>query len=146
MKKTIVIASDHAGFHLKKFLVEHLQNKFLVDDLGCPSQASVDYPDFAGLVAKKISQGQAEKGVLVCGTGIGMAITANKFKGVRAAAITDLFSAKMARQHNNLNILCLGARVVGQGLATEILEVFLNTPFEGGRHEARVKKIHEFEI
>ncbi|MBI4411617.1 MAG: ribose 5-phosphate isomerase B [Deltaproteobacteria bacterium] len=142
----IVLASDHAGFPLKKEVIGALKEiKASFEDLGCHSENSVDYPDFASQVARKVSAGEAERGILLCGTGVGMAITANKFKGVRAAAIGDLFTAKASREHNDLNVLCLGGRVVKPVVAREIVKTFLQTPFAGGRHEKRVEKIKKIE-
>ncbi len=143
----IVLASDHGGFSLKQEVLRYLSGaaNVTVEDLGAFSDDSVDYPDYAGLVAEKVSSKEADRGILLCGTGVGMAITANKFKGVRAAAITDLFSAQMAREHNDINVLCLGGRVVASPLAKEIVALFLKTAFAGGRHEKRVEKIKKFE-
>ena len=142
----IAIASDHAGLQLKQELIEALKTrKAEFHDHGTSSNESVDYPDFATLVAKAISGGQAECGVLVCGTGIGMSIAANKHPGIRAAVCTNEFEARMTRAHNDANVLCLGQRVVGGGVARGILEVFLETKFEGGRHQRRVQKINDAE-
>ena len=142
----ILIASDHGGFTLKQEILKFLKsNQFTATDLGAFTADAVDYPDMAALVAKEVSEGRADRGILICGTGVGMAITANKFKGVRAAALTDLFSARMAREHNDLNVLCLGGRVLGVALAEEITNTFLKTPFAGGRHEKRVNKIKNHE-
>jgi ribose 5-phosphate isomerase B len=139
----VVIASDHAGFTLKLSLVQALaEAKVLVEDLGPSSTAAVDYPDFAKKVSDAVAGGGSQTfGVLVCSTGTGMSIAANKVKGIRAALCRSEFEARMARAHNDANVLCLGERVTGSGLARAILEVFLNTPFEGGRHAARVGKI-----
>ena len=138
----ISIACDHAGVDLKNDLIKILQNKNIaVVDHGCKHNQSVDYPDYAKLVALDVQQHRADCGILVCGSGIGMAITANRFKAVRAASITSVYSAELARKHNDLNVLCLGARVVGGGLAVAILEKFLTTEFEAGRHVGRVAKI-----
>jgi ribose 5-phosphate isomerase B len=143
----IAIASDHAGLSLKIELVEVLQARGdRVEDLGTHSGDSVDYPDFASQVARAVGKGEVERGVLVCGTGIGMSIVANKHRGVRAAVCTSDFEARMARAHNDANVLCVGQRVVGPGLARSILEAFLNTAFEGGRHERRVQKIRDVEV
>lgn len=138
----IAIAADHAGFELKGQIASHLKKLgHDVSDLGCHSSDSVDYPDYAVLVAKNVGAKQVDRGILICGTGVGMAITANKTRGVRAASLADVFSAKMARSHNDLNVLCLGARVVGTGLAQMIVETFINTAFEGGRHQKRIEKM-----
>lgn len=142
----ILIASDHGGFALKQDILKFLtENKIPYEDLGCFSADSVDYPDYAAALAKQVSDGKANKGILLCGTGVGMAITANKFKGVRAAAITDTATAKLAREHNDLNVLALGGRVLQPSVAREIVRVFLETPFEGGRHAVRVEKIKNYE-
>jgi ribose 5-phosphate isomerase B len=143
----VAIASDHAGLPLKRELVEVLQSRgYEVKDSGTHSGDSVDYPDFASEVARAVGKGEVERGVLVCGTGIGMSIVANKYRGVRAAVCTSEFEARMARGHNDANVLCVGQRVVGGGLARAILAVFLETAFEGGRHERRVQKIRDVEV
>lgn len=140
----ISVASDHAGFVLKQEILEHLKALGISsEDLGCPSTESVDYPDYARKVAEAVSSGRAERGILLCGSGIGMAMAANRFPGVRAAAVIDVESARLTRQHNDANVLCLGGRLTGSGEAVKILDEFLNTPFEGGRHERRVKKIED---
>ena len=142
----IILASDHAGLELRQELVAGLRERGLAfDDVGPTTRDSVDYPDFASQVAKAVASGQYTHGVLVCGTGIGMSIVANKYRGVRAALCTTEFEARMARAHNDANILCLGQRVVGAGVGRAILDAFLATPFEGGRHEKRVQKIREAE-
>jgi ribose 5-phosphate isomerase B len=140
----IAIASDHAGYPLKESLKKHLLSKGTeTEDFGTRSEDSVDYPDYAKRVAEAVSTGKAKQGILVCGTGIGMSMTANRFPGVRAAVATTPFMAKMARAHNDANVLCLGSRVVDEKAAREILDQWLSEPFEGGRHERRVKKIEE---
>lgn len=137
----VAIASDHAGVTLKATLVQALaEAKIACEDLGPSTTASVDYPDYAKKVTAEVLKGDTV-GVLVCSTGTGMSIAANKVKGIRAALCRTEFEASMARAHNNANVLCLGERVTGSGLARAILEVFLRTPFEGGRHAARVEKI-----
>jgi ribose 5-phosphate isomerase B len=142
----VIIASDHAGLELRRELVKALQElRVEVDDVGPTSTESVDYPDYARLVCRAVADGSDTRGVLVCGTGMGMAIMANKHPGIRAALCTDEFVARMARAHNDANVLCLGQRVVGAGLARSILEAFLATPFEGGRHQRRLDKIREAE-
>lgn len=139
MVKTIAFGCDHGGFAYKATVIEHLKTKGIeVIDCGCDSEASVDYPVYADKVCKTISEGQAELGILICGTGIGMSIAANKHKGIRAAACENTFSAKMTRAHNNSNILCLGARVIGINLALDMIDLFIDTPFMGERHAARV--------
>ena len=138
----IAIASDHAGLELKAFLVEVLAAAGQpISDLGPDNADSVDYPDFAHLVAAEVAAGRARLGVLVCGTGLGMSIAANRHRGVRAALCHDAYTAEMARRHNDANLLCLGARVLGRGVAEQVLRVFVATPFEGGRHQRRVAKI-----
>ena len=142
----VALASDHAGVDLKAELGEELKkNGHEVLDLGPATTASVDYPDFAVKVAQAISDKRASLGVLVCGTGIGMSITANKVAGIRAAVCRTEFEARMSRMHNDANVLCLGQRVTGVGLAIEILKAFLGASFEGGRHGARVEKIRQVE-
>lgn len=142
----IAVASDHGGFPLKKSLISFLQKKGIeVLDRGNHGTESVDYPDYAIEVAKAVSSKNADAGLLLCGTGIGMCIVANKFRGVRAAVVSDAFSAKMAKEHNNANILCLGGRVVDEDKARDIVSAWLDAQFEGGRHENRLKKIREVE-
>ncbi|XXF80507.1 ribose 5-phosphate isomerase B [Myxococcaceae bacterium GXIMD 01537] len=142
----VIIASDHAGLELRQEIVSALRERGVsCEDAGPASRESVDYPDFARKVSRAVAAGEYSLGVLVCGTGIGMSIVANKYRGVRAALCTTEFEARMARAHNDANVLCLGQRVVGAGVARAILEAFLATPFEGGRHEKRVQKIREAE-
>ncbi|MBI3073251.1 MAG: ribose 5-phosphate isomerase B [Deltaproteobacteria bacterium] len=142
----VVVASDHAGFALKAAIVAALQAKGeAVEDLGCDSEASVDYPVFAARVAERVARGEAERGVLVCGSGIGMSIAANRFRGVRAALCGDGKAAELSRRHNDANVLCLGGRVTAPAVAESIVGVFLATPFEGGRHERRLKLIDDIE-
>ncbi|MGB9710240.1 MAG: ribose 5-phosphate isomerase B [Thermodesulfovibrio sp.] len=142
----VAIGSDHAGFELKETVSHMLKNiGYEVVDMGTGSSCSVDYPDYAEAVAKAVSEGAVERGILICGTGIGMSIVANKFKNVRAALCNDLFTAKMSRLHNDANILCIGGRVVGKDLAMEIVNVWFNTSFEGGRHIRRLEKINLIE-
>lgn len=140
----IAIGSDHAGYYLKESLIEDLRaDGYKIEDFGTFSLESVDYPDIAREVAEAVSSGRFEKGILICGTGIGISIAANKIKGVRAAVCSDTYSAKMSRQHNDANIIAVGARVVGAGLALDIVKAFLETPFEQGpRHQRRVDKIN----
>jgi len=145
-KFTIAIGSDHAGYLLKNFLRDTLiHDGYTVVDCGTDSSESCDYPIFANVVAEKITTGSATLGILCCGTGIGMSIAANKIKGIRAACCSDTFSAKYTRLHNDANILCLGARVVGEGLAVELAKVFLESDYEGGKHARRVAMITELE-
>lgn len=140
----MLIASDHGGLELKQALVEFLNSRGIeVKDLGVHATDSVDYPDYAALVAAPISSGVAKEGILVCGTGIGMSIAANKYPGVRAALVHDEFTAQMAREHNNANILVLGGRVLAPDLACRIVDVWLNSQFEGGRHQNRLNKIKQ---
>jgi ribose 5-phosphate isomerase B len=138
----IALGADHAGYELKDKIKQHLQQKgFQVQDEGTTSGESVDYPDYARLVAHDVSQGRAELGILVCGSGIGMAITANKVSGVRAANVCSGYQAQMSREHNNANVLTLGARILAGDEALQIVDQWLATPFAGGRHERRVEKI-----
>lgn len=142
----IVIASDHAGVDLKADLVTVMQGCGReVRDLGPADSASVDYPDFAHRVASMVASGEADAGVLICGTGIGMSLAANKHPGVRAALCHDAFTAEMARRHNDANVLCVGARVTGTDVVQQMMQIFLDTPFEGGRHQRRVELI-EIEV
>jgi ribose 5-phosphate isomerase B len=142
----IAIASDHAGLDLKKEVAEGLAALgHELQDFGTHCNSSVDYPDFATAVAKAVCAGKAEMGVLVCGTGIGMSIVANKYRGIRAALCTTEFEARMARAHNDANVLCMGERVIGPGLGRSISEAFVTTSFEGGRHLRRVQKIADAE-
>ena len=140
----IVIASDHAGVDLKARIVAVVgEAGNEVRDLGSADTSSVDYPDFAHVVASAVVTGEAERGILICGTGIGMSMAANRHPGVRAALCHDAFTADMARRHNDANVLCIGARSTGSGVAEQIVRVFLETPFEGGRHQRRVEKIEQ---
>jgi ribose-5-phosphate isomerase B len=143
-KIKIAIGSDHGGFEYKASIIKALQVKgYDVVDMGTYSPESCDYPIIAKKVARAVAKGDFEKGILVCGTGIGMSMAANKVKGIRAAVCGDTFSARATRAHNNANILCLGQRVVGEGLALDIVDIWLTTKFEGGRHERRVNMIEE---
>jgi ribose 5-phosphate isomerase B len=138
----IVIASDHAGFELKARVIELLKGAgHEVRDLGPADSSPVDYPDFAHRVAGAVAYGEAERGVLICGTGIGMSMTANRHPGVRAALCHDAFTAEMARRHNDANVLCVGERSTGVGVAEQVVRIFLETPFEGGRHQRRTERI-----
>ncbi len=142
----ILIASDHAGFRLKRHLVAFLEARGeTVRDLGVDSETSVDYPDYAHRLAAAIEAGEAARGILICGTGLGMSMTANRHPGVRAALCHDAYTAEYARRHNNANVLCLGGRVLGPGVAEQVAAVFLDTGFEGGRHKRRVDKIEREE-
>ncbi len=140
----IAIASDHGGFTLKGEIYNHLKEKnYIVKDLGTYSLESCDYPIYAKKLCKAILDGEFEKGILVCGTGVGMAICANRFKGIRAANVSDTYSAKMSREHNNSNVLTLGERVLGKGLALEIVDVWLRSEFAQDRHLKRISMIDE---
>jgi RpiB/LacA/LacB family sugar-phosphate isomerase len=142
----VALGSDHAGFELKAYLKGILEKeKLTVVDVGTESENSVDYPDFGIQVARLVSEGQVDRGVLVCGTGVGMSITANKIRGVRAALVHDLFTAIQSRRHVDANVLVLGGRVIGKGLAAEMLKAWLAEPFEGGRHALRLEKINKLE-
>lgn len=142
----IAIGSDHAGFELKEEIRKHLDNigvEYI--DCGAYSADSVDYPVQAEKVCKEVISGNAKLGILCCGTGIGISMAANKCKGIRAACCSDYFSAKYTRLHNDANVLCMGGRVIGAGLACELVDVFLTTEFEGGRHQRRVDLITDIE-
>lgn len=142
----IVLGADHGGFSLKEVLKEHLTKKGIeVIDKGCFSTESVDYPIYAKYVAESILNNEADFGVIICGTGLGISISANRFKGIRAALCYNTTMAKLAREHNNANVLAMGARMTGDVLAIEILEQFLSTNFEGGRHQRRIDMIEDFE-
>ncbi|MCP4899421.1 MAG: ribose 5-phosphate isomerase B [bacterium] len=139
----ITLASDHAGTELKSTLCTLLEStEAEVHDLGPHDTASVDYPDFAHRLAAEVESGRADLGVLICGTGLGMSMAANRHPGVRAALCHDAFTAEMARRHNNANVVCIGARVTGESVAEQIVRVFIETPFEGDRHSRRVNKIN----
>jgi ribose 5-phosphate isomerase B len=143
---TIAIGCDHAGIELKKEILSLLQELHLeYIDYGTDGPQSVDYPDFGEKVSEAVSAGKIEKGILICGTGIGMSIVANKFPGVRASLCNELFTAKMSRLHNDANILVLGGRIVGKDLAKEIVKTWVSTPFEGERHTRRLDKISHIE-
>ncbi len=142
----IVIGSDHAGYRLKESVKNFLVGKGVdVEDVGTHSEESADYPLYAEKVARYIQDGKAERGILICGTGIGMSISANKFRGIRASLCTNEYMARMSRRHNNANILCLGSRVVGEDLALSIVSAWLDEEFEGGRHLKRLTIIEEWE-
>ncbi len=140
----IALGSDHAGFDLKEFVREHLSARGVeVVDLGTDSTVSVDYPDYARKVCEAVLDGSADRGVLFCGTGVGMSMMANRFRGIRAALCHDHLTALAARSHNDANVLVLGGRIIGTGLAREIVDTWLDTPFEGDRHERRIRKFDE---
>ena len=142
----IVLGCDHGGFELKNVIIEHFKTEG-VDyiDVGCYTPESIDYPEVAEALCAKITSGEAKLGILVCGTGIGMSMAANKVKGIRAACCSDTFSARLTRLHNDANVLCLGGRVVGPGLALDLVDNFINAEFEGGRHQRRVDMIAAIE-
>jgi ribose 5-phosphate isomerase B len=142
----IAIGSDHAGFQLKALIIEHLQSlKISYRDFGVFNEDSVDYPDLAAQVARVVQSQEFDYGILICGTGIGMSIVANKHRGIRAALCSDPYSARLAREHNNANVLTFGSRIIGPGLAAEIVSAFTAASFSGGRHERRVGKIETFD-
>ncbi|HIJ90487.1 MAG: ribose 5-phosphate isomerase B [Desulfobulbaceae bacterium] len=135
----ISIGCDHGGISLKAEIVPLLQELgHVVDDKGCFATESVDYPDFAKVVCAQVQKGECERGILICGTGVGMSMVANRFEGIRAALCNELFTARMSREHNDANVLCMGARVVGPGLALEIARAWVSTDFAGGRHQRRI--------
>lgn len=141
-KNKIIIGCDHAGFNLKNKIIKFLNEENIeVNDIGCFSEESVDYPLIAKELAQKVSDLSYERGILICGTGVGMSIAANKIKGIRAVVCSETTSAKYSRLHNNSNILCLGARIVGEYLAKDIVSIWLNTPFEAERHQRRLNLI-----
>jgi ribose 5-phosphate isomerase B len=143
LTNNILIASDHAGYHLKEYIINSLKKYNInITDLGCnSSKDSVDYPDFAKKLVAKIIADQAEFGILICGSGIGISIAANRFKQIRAALCHNQKTAKLSRQHNNANVLCLGARIVNSNNAVKMAKLFLKTNFAGGRHQRRVDKL-----
>ena len=142
----IGIASDHGGFELKESIISHLlKNNWDVDDLGPHNKDSVDYPDYGIKLAEAVSLKKVGRGIVICGTGIGMSIVVNRYPGIRGALCTDLFTAKLCREHNDANILIMGGRVLGKGLAAEIVNIWLNTPFSGGRHQKRLDKIDQID-
>lgn len=142
----IAIGSDHGGFELKEEIKKHLTAKGVeYKDFGTYDTSSCDYPDIARTVCRSVTSGECHLAVLLCGTGIGISISANKIKGIRAACCSDYFSAKYTRLHNDANVLCMGGRVVGAGLACELVDVFLESEFEGGRHALRIGKIADLE-
>lgn len=142
----VILSADHAGVTIRneiKDLLEEMNIEYV--DEGCEGSSSVDYPDYALPAAQKVANGEFDRGILICGTGIGMSIAANKVKGVRCALAHDVYSAKLTRQHNDTNVLALGERVIGSGLAREIVKAWLEADFEGGRHANRVEKITKYE-
>ena len=142
----IAVCCDHGGLSLKQEVLRHLEEKGLeYNDFGTNSPESCDYPDIVKPLCQAIQRGECDKGVIICGTGIGISMAANKMKGIRAALCHDSFSAEFTRRHNDSNIIAFGARVIGPGLALQLLDIFLNTPFEGGRHAVRVEKMMALE-
>ena len=146
MSKPIALAADHGGFELKEAVKAHLEAQGIqVIDFGTHSTDSVDYPDVALPACDAVVSGQCERALLFCGTGVGISMSANKIHGIRACCCSDAFSAEYTRRHNDANALCMGGRVVGAGLAIYLVDLFLNTPFEGGRHQRRIDKITDLE-
>lgn len=142
----IIIGCDHGGIELKNEIKAHLEKRGIdVTDVGTYTAESCNYPDYARALCTRIQRGEFERGILVCGTGIGMSIAANKHNGIRAACCSDTFSARMTRMHNDANVLCLGGRVVGAGLACDMVDLFVDTEFEGGRHSTRVSMLGDIE-
>jgi len=138
----IIVGADHAGYPMKEKVKAFLQDRGItVEDVGTHGHESVDYTDFGKKVATQISQGAFQRGILICGTGLGMSMVANRFPGVRAALANDLFSAIMSRRHNDSNVLVMGGRLIGDGLALQLVDTWLETPFEGGRHQRRLEKM-----
>jgi RpiB/LacA/LacB family sugar-phosphate isomerase len=141
----VALASDHAGFQLKEILKRHLESRGLTPfDLGPASASSVDYPDYARELCEAVLSGSAGRGILICGTGLGMSMAANRYKGIRAALCHDHFTASAARGHNNADVLVLGGRIIGPDQGKEIVDIWLDTPFEGNRHERRIAKLDEY--
>ncbi len=142
----LAIASDHAGFELKESIIAFLQKKGVkLQDFGPVNSDRVDYPDYGISIAKAIQEKKVDRGIVICGTGVGMSIVVNRFPGIRGTLCSDLYTAKMCREHNDSNILIMGGRVIGKGLAEEIVDTWLNTPFEGGRHQKRLDKIEDID-
>lgn len=145
-EKPIAIGSDHGGYELKEAIKQHLEERGIAyRDFGTNSTASCDYPDYAAATCHAVTDGSCELAILCCGTGVGMSMCANKIKGIRACCCSDTFSAEFTRRHNNANALCLGGRVVGAGLACQIVDAFLDNSFEGGRHQNRIDKMMALE-
>ena len=142
----IAISSDHAGYNLKKIILTFLKElDYQVDDMGPQNSESVDYPDYGISLAQVVVEGKFPRGIVICGTGIGMSIVVNRFPGIRGTLCSDLYTAKLCREHNDSNVLIMGGRVVGHDLAKEIVRIWLNTPFKGGRHQKRIDKIIQFD-
>ena len=145
-EKPIALGADHGGYELKEAIKQHLEERGIAYcDFGTNSTASCDYPDYAGPAAKAVAAGECEKGIVICTTGIGVSIVANKVKGIRCGLCSDPLSASLTRRHNNTNMLAMGAGIIGQNLALEIVDVWLTTEFEGGRHQRRIDKVMELE-
>lgn len=142
----IALGSDHGGYELKQEIIKYLEEQQIAyKDFGCYQPEAIDYADIAYPVAKAVAAGEYERGILICGTGVGISMAANKVKGIRAACCSDCFSAKLTKMHNDANILCMGGRVVGPGQAVMMVDLFLNAEFEGGRHQERIDKIAKIE-
>ena len=142
----VILASDHGGVNIRKEVANLLDEMNIeYDDMGCDCEGSVDYPDYGIPAAERVASGEYDRGILICGTGIGMSISANKVKGIRCALVHDVFTARVTREHNDSNVLTMGERVVGPGLAREIAKTWLDAEFEGGRHSNRIGKIKEYE-
>lgn len=142
----VILASDHGGVNLRQEVAGVLEDLQVdVEDIGCDCEGSVDYSDYGIPAAERVASGEFDRAILICGTGIGMSISANKVNGIRAALVHDLFTAKVTREHNDSNVLCMGERVIGPGLAREIAQTWITTEFEAGRHERRINKIAEYE-
>ncbi|WP_404455871.1 ribose 5-phosphate isomerase B [Virgibacillus necropolis] len=142
----VILTADHAGMTLRKEVIELLNEKGIeYEDTGCDCQSSVDYPDYALPAAERVANGEFDRGIFICGTGIGMSIAANKVSGIRCALVHDMYSAKLTRQHNDSNVLAMGERVIGPGPAREIARIWLETEFDGGRHGNRIGKISTYE-
>jgi ribose 5-phosphate isomerase B len=142
----VAVASDHGGINIQREIIALLKELNIeFEDMGCNCETSVDYPDYALPVAERVANGEFDRGILICGTGIGMSIAANKVKGIRCALVHDMFSAQATREHNDSNVLAMGERVIGPGLAREIAKIWLTTDYLGGRHATRVGKIGEYE-
>ena len=142
----IAIASDHGGIHIRREIINLLEEMGIeYRDFGCPDETSVDYPDYAFEVAESVARGEFDRGILICGTGIGMCIAANKVKGIRCSLCHDVYSARLTREHNDANVLAMGERVIGPGLARDIAKVWLTTEFSGGRHARRIQKVKDYE-
>ncbi|GAA0436538.1 MAG: ribose 5-phosphate isomerase B [Bacillota bacterium] len=142
----VIVTADHAGMTVRNEIKDLLEEMNIdYEDVGCSCESSVDYPDYALPAAERVASGEFDRGIFICGTGIGMSIAANKVKGIRCALTHDVYSAKLTRQHNNSNVLAMGERVVGPGLAREVARIWLETDFDGGRHENRINKITTYE-